>query len=109
MTTLARRIKNRGHDVVAIGTADLELFVRAAGLPFAVYCEEEFPAGIGREVFEERSRLNGREALEASRTFMYQTLSTTIFPGGLRFLLLIGRTRQPRKRLPEIKRVFVPT
>ena len=34
MTTLARRLKARGHDVVFISVLDTEPFVRAAHLPF---------------------------------------------------------------------------
>jgi UDP:flavonoid glycosyltransferase YjiC (YdhE family) len=39
MTTLARKLKNRGHDVVFISVPDTEPFVRAAQLPFIPYCE----------------------------------------------------------------------
>jgi UDP:flavonoid glycosyltransferase YjiC (YdhE family) len=41
MTTLARRLKARGHDVVFISVLDTELFVRAAQLSFIPYCENE--------------------------------------------------------------------
>jgi zeaxanthin glucosyltransferase len=34
MTTLARRLKGRGHDVVSIGFPSAEPLVRAAELPF---------------------------------------------------------------------------
>ena len=37
MTTLARRLKNRGHDVVFISVLDTEPFVLAAQLPFIPY------------------------------------------------------------------------
>lgn len=45
MTTLARKLKSRGHEVVFIGVPDAEQIVRAAGLDFVSFCEEEFPAG----------------------------------------------------------------
>ena len=38
MTTLARRLQARGHDVVVISVLDTELYVRAAQLPFIPYC-----------------------------------------------------------------------
>ncbi len=41
MTTLARKLKARGHDVVFIADLDSEPAVRAAQLPFISYCEKE--------------------------------------------------------------------
>jgi UDP:flavonoid glycosyltransferase YjiC (YdhE family) len=35
MTTLARRLQSRGHEVAFIGVPDVEPFARAAGLDFA--------------------------------------------------------------------------
>ena len=45
MTTLARKLKARGHDVVFLSMPDTEPFVRAAELPFIPFCENDFPVG----------------------------------------------------------------
>src|SRR5258708_23867441 len=45
MTTLARQMKTRGHDVVFSSLLDTEGFAHAAGLSFVPLCEKEFPAG----------------------------------------------------------------
>jgi zeaxanthin glucosyltransferase len=49
MTTLARKLKARGHDVVFISVLDSEPYVRAAQLPFIPYCEKELPLGLVRQ------------------------------------------------------------
>jgi UDP:flavonoid glycosyltransferase YjiC (YdhE family) len=64
MSSLARRLKSRGHDVVAIGTPDAAPLLRAAELPFVPYCEKEYPAGSLREKRDQVSRLQGQDALE---------------------------------------------
>ena len=45
MAALARKMRTRGHEVVVIGIPDIELTIRAAGLTFIPYCENEFPVG----------------------------------------------------------------
>jgi len=64
LTTLARRLKGRGHDVVSIGFPSAEPLVRAAELPFVPIGEKEYPAGSGRELLNQMSKLQGQEALE---------------------------------------------
>jgi MGT family glycosyltransferase len=71
MTTLARRLSSRGHDVVAVAIPDAVPFVRAAELPFVLYCEKEYPAGSLREKEDQLSRLQGREAME----FTHRTIA----------------------------------
>src|SRR5258708_6813524 len=71
MSSLARRLKSRGHDVVAIGTLDAAPLLRAAELPFVPYCEKEYPAGSLREKREQMSGLQGQEALE----FTHRTIA----------------------------------
>jgi MGT family glycosyltransferase len=63
-TTLARKLKARGHDVVFISVLDTEPYVRAAQLPFLPYCEEEFPLGSVRQTTEQLGKLEGQAALE---------------------------------------------
>jgi len=45
MTALARKLQSRGHEVVFIGVPDSERAVRAAGLNFVPFCENEYPPG----------------------------------------------------------------
>jgi zeaxanthin glucosyltransferase len=49
MTTLARKLKARGHDVAFISVLDTEPYVRAARLPFIPYCKKEFSLGSIRQ------------------------------------------------------------
>jgi len=65
MTTLARELQSRNHDVVIISLPDGEASVRAAGLTFLPCAAKEFPAGSLEERFRQRSKLKGEEALRA--------------------------------------------
>src|SRR5260370_34776810 len=53
MTTLARKLKARGHDVVFIADLDSESAVRAAQLPFISDCETELPLGAVRQTSDQ--------------------------------------------------------
>src|ERR1700745_819269 len=64
MTTLARKLKARGHDVVFISVLDTEPYVRAAQLPFIPYCEKEIPLGSVRQTTDQLGKLTGQTALE---------------------------------------------
>jgi zeaxanthin glucosyltransferase len=64
MTTLARRLQARGHDVVFISVLDTEPYVRAAQLPFIPYCEKEFPLGSVSQRTDQLGKLQGQAALE---------------------------------------------
>jgi zeaxanthin glucosyltransferase len=63
MTTLARRLKARGHNVVFISVLDTAPYVRAAQLPFIPYCQKEFPLGSVRQRTDQQSKLQGQAAL----------------------------------------------
>jgi zeaxanthin glucosyltransferase len=65
MTTLARELQSRGHDVFIISLPDGEASVRGAGLRFLPCAAKEFPAGSLKERFRQRSKLKGDEALRA--------------------------------------------
>ena len=71
MSSLARRLKSRGHDVVSIGIPDAAPFVSRRGDPIRSYCEKEYPAGSLREKRAQASRLQGQEALE----FTHRTIA----------------------------------
>jgi len=66
MTTLARELQSRNHDVVFISLPDGEPSVRAAGLPFLPCGAKEFPAGSLNERLRWLSKLQGEEALRAT-------------------------------------------
>ncbi len=66
MTTLARKLRARNHDVVFLSLPDGEPSVRAAGLPFLPCGAKEFPAGSLNERLRWLSKLQGEEALRAT-------------------------------------------
>ncbi len=62
MTTLARELQLRGHDVVYIGLPLAGPAVRAAHLPFVPCGEKEFTEDRGKELLLQLSKLHGGEA-----------------------------------------------
>jgi zeaxanthin glucosyltransferase len=62
LTTLARRLQSRGHEVTFIGIPDVEPFARAAGLNFVAFCESEYPADSIAKLLRPVSKLHGLEA-----------------------------------------------
>jgi zeaxanthin glucosyltransferase len=62
MTALARKLQSRGHEIVFIGVPDAGPTVRAAGLNFVSYCEEEFPAGACASALAPVAKIHGMEA-----------------------------------------------
>lgn len=66
MTTLARKLQSRSHDVVFISLADGEAAVRAAGLAFLSCGVKEYPLGSLKERLRWLSKLQGEEALQAT-------------------------------------------
>jgi len=64
MTTLARELQSRSHDIIFISLPDTEPFVRAADLPFLPCCEKELPAGSVHEVGHRMGKLQGEECLQ---------------------------------------------
>jgi len=63
MTTLARELQSRHHDVVFINLPDAEPLVRAAGLHFIPCCEKEFPAGSLDERVRQLGKLAGEDCV----------------------------------------------
>ncbi|MCU1233582.1 MAG: glycosyltransferase, family [Candidatus Solibacter sp.] len=59
MLTLARKVRERGHDVFFVGGLDCEASVRGAGFEFRSFAESEFPAGFRREMEARLSKLHG--------------------------------------------------
>src|ERR1700722_16318224 len=62
MIALARTLQSRGHEIVFIGVPDVGPTVRAAGLNFVSWCEEEFPAGSCAVALAPVAKLHGVEA-----------------------------------------------
>jgi len=63
MTTLARSLQSRGHEIFFIGVPDVEPFARAAGLKFVPFCENEYPAGSVAKLLAPVSKLHGLEVM----------------------------------------------
>ena len=64
MTALARKLRERGHEVFFTCLAEAEPMVRAAGLDFFPYGESLLPAGDLHRRLQILSQLSGTEALE---------------------------------------------
>jgi zeaxanthin glucosyltransferase len=77
MTALARRLRSRGHDAVFIATPDGERIIRAAGIPFIPYCEEQYPAGHLAELIRQIGKLQGQEGLEFTMSALARNLEAS--------------------------------
>jgi zeaxanthin glucosyltransferase len=75
MTALARKLQSRGHEVVFIGVPDTESIVRAAGLTFVPYCEEEFPAGSLAEAYAPVAKMHGMEVVNYTSEKVFAPLT----------------------------------
>lgn len=71
MTTLARRLESRGHEVICLGNPDAARGVIAAGLRFEEYGGRQFPLGSYAERAEILSRLSG----DAGVAYTFQWIS----------------------------------
>jgi zeaxanthin glucosyltransferase len=63
MTALARKLQSRGHEVVFIGVPDIEPVVRAAGLDFVSFGENEYPPGSVAKSFGGVAKLHGLDVV----------------------------------------------
>jgi zeaxanthin glucosyltransferase len=96
MTTLARKLQSRGHDVVFISLADVAPVVEAAGLPFVPCSERAYSAGAAAELSRRLSELSGEEALHFTVNSMmkgyteslYESLPATLSKAGVDGLVL---------------------
>jgi zeaxanthin glucosyltransferase len=61
MTALAGRLRQRGHEVVIFGIADIEAYIRSTGTEFHLIGEEEYPLGTLQKLDEHLGRLKGLE------------------------------------------------
>jgi zeaxanthin glucosyltransferase len=96
MTTLARKLQSRGHDVVFISLADVAPFVEAAGIPFVPCSEEAYPTGSLGKLARRLGELSGEEALHFTvnsmmkgyTTSLYESLPDTLSKAGVDGLVL---------------------
>ncbi len=59
MTALARRLQQRGHDVVIFGIGDTEAPVRAAGVEFCLIGQDDYPLGTLQTLDQRLGALKG--------------------------------------------------
>src|ERR1700730_14377757 len=59
MTALARRLQQRGHEVVIFGIPDTEAQVRAAGIEFSLIGEDDYPPGTLQKLDQRLGELKG--------------------------------------------------
>ena len=78
MTTLARQMETRSHDVVLSSFPDTEGFARAGDLPFVPLCEKEYPVGSMAKLLEPLTRLQGRAAMEYTFQLLADVLQNEI-------------------------------
>jgi zeaxanthin glucosyltransferase len=67
LTTLARKVQSRGHEIVFITFLDGETAVRSAGVPFVPCATSAFPVGSFTGELRRLSKLQGKQMLEAVR------------------------------------------
>lgn len=59
MTALARRLQERGHEVVIFGIADTEAAITAAGVEFGLIGESDYPLGTLQRLDQRLGELKG--------------------------------------------------
>jgi zeaxanthin glucosyltransferase len=79
MAALARKMRSRGHEVVFVGIPDIEPAIRAAGLTFVPYCENEFPVGSLDQYLAPISTLHGLAAVENTNLHLTPGLAKAAF------------------------------
>jgi MGT family glycosyltransferase len=79
MTTLARKLQSRGHDIVFISLADTAPIVEAAGLSFVPCSEAAYPVGSLGAFIRRLSELSGEEALHFTVNTMMKGCTSSLF------------------------------
>jgi UDP:flavonoid glycosyltransferase YjiC (YdhE family) len=64
MASLARKMRDRGHEVFFVGVPDAEKHIRAAGIDFYAVAEREFPVGAWHERDAQLAKLSGAAGLK---------------------------------------------
>ncbi|MEA2261170.1 MAG: zeaxanthin glucosyltransferase [Acidobacteriaceae bacterium] len=73
MTALARRLQQRGHEIVIFGIPDTEAQVRAPGIEFSLISENDYPPGTLQKLDQRLGELKG---LASFRFTAYPTVSS---------------------------------
>src|SRR5258708_32429406 len=68
MTTLARKLRLRNHDVLFIGLPDSEPSVRAAGLNVSPLCRKRVPSRFARRTSASEEQARGRRSAPGCTT-----------------------------------------
>jgi len=79
MAALARKMRSRGHEIVFIGIPDIEATIRAAGLTFIPFAENEFPVGSLDHYLAPISRLHGLAAVQKTNLHLTPDLAKAAF------------------------------
>jgi zeaxanthin glucosyltransferase len=79
MTALARKLQSRGHEVQFFGVPDIESHIRAAGLRFLSYGEQEYPLGSLSKLWSPVAHLHGLEVMRYTVEETFTGLLETAF------------------------------
>src|SRR5215813_8700673 len=79
MTTLARKLQSRGHDIVFMSLADTAHFVEAAELPFVPVSEAIYPKGSFGAFVHRLSQLSGEDALDFTVNTMMKGYTDSLY------------------------------
>jgi MGT family glycosyltransferase len=105
MAALARKMRSRGHEVVFIGIPDIESTIRAAGLTFIPYCENEFPVGSLNHYLAPISKLHGLAAVQQTNLHLTPDLAKAAFehlPGLIKKIGVEGLVMDTLHRFLEL-------
>ena len=81
MTALAHSLQRRGHQVVIFGIADIETYVRAAGIEFYRIGAEDYPPGTLRRLDEHLAGLMGISAFRFTLDRVKRSMLMTLRDG----------------------------
>jgi zeaxanthin glucosyltransferase len=66
MLALARELKSRGHQIIFFGLLDVERAVRAAGMEFVSFAEQDYPLGATPADYAHLATLRGEDVVRYS-------------------------------------------
>jgi zeaxanthin glucosyltransferase len=114
LLALARRLQDRGHELVFFQLPDLESRIRAAQVPFAAYGQNDFPLGSLARELRDLSQLEGPAAFERAIAALVSECNIVLREGpelvrkhGIEFLLVdeccdAGSTLARTLRIPFV-------
>jgi zeaxanthin glucosyltransferase len=82
MTAIARKLQSRGHESVFLGVPDIEAVVRAAGLDFIPFGENEYPPGSIAEKWAPVAKLRGLDVVR----YTYRKLTPGLIEAAFEYL-----------------------